>query len=119
MGGNNKLFEKVDNFDYKQKFKKLFESVTEQLTSNCIIELYDSGNRKKTIKRKPLCKFYEIFDAKQNIYAHTLGVAKNKRKVIKKGTLSWPTISRQNGYHQINDIIKRIFMNTLCIIHRL
>ena len=50
------------------------------------MEVYDSGNQKKTIEIKPPCKIYELFDANHNIYAHTLGVAKNKRKVIKKGT---------------------------------
>ena len=56
----------------------------EQLTKNCTMELYDSGNWKKLIERKLRCKIYELFDANRNIYAHTLGVDKNRRKVIKQ-----------------------------------
>ena len=58
----------------------------EQLTNNCTMEVYDSGNRKKLIERKLPCKIYKLFDANHNIYAHTLGVDKNRLKIIKKGT---------------------------------
>ena len=55
LGKTNKLFEKAGIHYDKKRFKTLIESVMvytkEQLTNNCTMEVYDSGNRKKLIER--------------------------------------------------------------------
>ena len=60
------------------------------------------GTTKKPSSRRPLGKFYDLFDVKQRTAVHQLGDAYTKRKEIRKEKYLWYTIQKQKGYTKIN-----------------
>ena len=62
---------------------------------------------KKPSASKSLCLFTNIFDVKKKTAKHRVGVAKSKRRTMKKGNSLWTKKTKRKGHSKINDMIKR------------